>query len=212
MVPKVQWKPFWLATQLYPQNDWTGWQYCVNCAVFAQTRISTRERLSFRAWRDPYNTSAHCSVGEMQIVNRPRKEGPSKNVMPLSHDAESHLAGSRSETCVFFERNQRWHSPLLLHLKLKLLLWHWRSAGACVYSYQTLAPTSTVQNFLCCSKAVVLVEATESSRLKYVLPKEIQPKIIRNISEPQARCRNIKHGNASLEFSGQNVIIRIYCC
>ena len=24
---KVQWKSFWLATQLYPQNDWTGWQF-----------------------------------------------------------------------------------------------------------------------------------------------------------------------------------------
>ena len=24
MVSKIQWKPFWLASQLYPQNDWTG--------------------------------------------------------------------------------------------------------------------------------------------------------------------------------------------
>ena len=24
MVSKIQWKPFWLATQLDPQNDWTG--------------------------------------------------------------------------------------------------------------------------------------------------------------------------------------------
>ena len=24
MVSKIQWKPFWLATQLYPQNEWTG--------------------------------------------------------------------------------------------------------------------------------------------------------------------------------------------
>ena len=24
MVSKIQWKPFRLATQLYPQNDWTG--------------------------------------------------------------------------------------------------------------------------------------------------------------------------------------------
>ena len=30
MVSKIQWKPFWLATQLYPQNDWTGWQNGVN--------------------------------------------------------------------------------------------------------------------------------------------------------------------------------------
>ena len=24
MLSKIQWKPFWLATQLYPQNDWAG--------------------------------------------------------------------------------------------------------------------------------------------------------------------------------------------
>ena len=29
-VSKMQWKPFWLATQLDPQNDWTGWQTGVN--------------------------------------------------------------------------------------------------------------------------------------------------------------------------------------
>ena len=30
MVSKIQWKPFWLATQPYLQNDWTGWQNGVN--------------------------------------------------------------------------------------------------------------------------------------------------------------------------------------
>ena len=30
MVSKIQWKPFWLATQLYPQNDWAGWQFGIN--------------------------------------------------------------------------------------------------------------------------------------------------------------------------------------
>ena len=30
---QFQWKPFWLATKLYPQNDWTGWQFCVNYDV-----------------------------------------------------------------------------------------------------------------------------------------------------------------------------------
>ena len=30
VVSKFQWKPFWLATQLYPQNDWTGWQFGVD--------------------------------------------------------------------------------------------------------------------------------------------------------------------------------------
>ena len=29
MVSRSQWKPFWLATHLYPQNDWTGWQFPV---------------------------------------------------------------------------------------------------------------------------------------------------------------------------------------
>ena len=33
---KNQWKPFWLATQLYPENDWTGWQNGVNDDECAQ--------------------------------------------------------------------------------------------------------------------------------------------------------------------------------
>ena len=54
----------------------------------------------------PYNTSAHCSIGEMQIVNRPRKEGPSKNVMLLSWTAQvlftwtrTHHEPRKSGTC-----------------------------------------------------------------------------------------------------------------
>ena len=35
IVSKIQWKPFWLAIQLYPQIDWTGWQNGVNDDVFA---------------------------------------------------------------------------------------------------------------------------------------------------------------------------------
>ena len=30
VVSKIQWKPFWLASQLYPQNDSTGWQCRLN--------------------------------------------------------------------------------------------------------------------------------------------------------------------------------------
>ena len=37
MVSKFQWKPFWLATQRDPQNDWTERQIRVNYDVFAQT-------------------------------------------------------------------------------------------------------------------------------------------------------------------------------
>ena len=36
MVSKIQWKPFWLATQRDPQNDWTATQNRVNYDVFAQ--------------------------------------------------------------------------------------------------------------------------------------------------------------------------------
>ena len=36
MVSKFQWKPFWLATQRDPQNDWTATKNRVNYDVFAQ--------------------------------------------------------------------------------------------------------------------------------------------------------------------------------
>ena len=40
MVSKFQWKPFWLATQRDPQNDWTATQNRVNYDVFAQAPLS----------------------------------------------------------------------------------------------------------------------------------------------------------------------------
>ena len=36
MVSKSQWKPFWLATQRDPQNDWTATPNRVNYDIFAQ--------------------------------------------------------------------------------------------------------------------------------------------------------------------------------
>ena len=36
LVSKFQWKPFWLATQRDPQNDWTATQNRVNHDMFAQ--------------------------------------------------------------------------------------------------------------------------------------------------------------------------------
>ena len=36
---KYKWKPFWLATQLYPQNDWTGRQFCEDNDVCAQVPL-----------------------------------------------------------------------------------------------------------------------------------------------------------------------------
>ena len=39
MVSKIQWRPLWLATQLHPQNDSTGWQNRVNYDVFAHAPL-----------------------------------------------------------------------------------------------------------------------------------------------------------------------------
>ena len=41
MVSNFQWKPFWLATQQDPQNDWPGWQDRVNYdkSLFAQAPL-----------------------------------------------------------------------------------------------------------------------------------------------------------------------------
>ena len=44
MVSKFQWKPFWLATQRDPQNDWTATQNRVNYDVFAQAPLCVRLR------------------------------------------------------------------------------------------------------------------------------------------------------------------------
>ena len=38
-ISRIQCKSFWPATQLYPHNDWTGWQNCVNYDVCAQSII-----------------------------------------------------------------------------------------------------------------------------------------------------------------------------
>ena len=40
MVSKIPWKPFWLAIQLYLQNDWTGWQNGVNDDVCELAHLS----------------------------------------------------------------------------------------------------------------------------------------------------------------------------
>ena len=40
IVSTIQLKPFWLATQLYPQNVWTGWQNGVNDDVCARAPFS----------------------------------------------------------------------------------------------------------------------------------------------------------------------------
>ena len=47
MVSKFQWKPFWLVTQLYQQNDWSRWQNRVNYDIFAQAPLKSSLNLSF---------------------------------------------------------------------------------------------------------------------------------------------------------------------
>ena len=48
MVSTFQWKPFWLATQLYPQNDWTGWQFREKYDILAQA--PSKSLWTFRYW------------------------------------------------------------------------------------------------------------------------------------------------------------------
>ena len=43
MVSKVQWRPFWLATQLYPQKEWTGWQFRVSYGIYSHSSYSFGE-------------------------------------------------------------------------------------------------------------------------------------------------------------------------
>ena len=49
-VSKSQWKPFWLATQRDPQNDWTATQNRVNYDVFAQMSVNTKIEHRTLAW------------------------------------------------------------------------------------------------------------------------------------------------------------------
>ena len=37
---KVQWKPFWLATQQYPQNNWLGCNYrCISLHLLRRVKL-----------------------------------------------------------------------------------------------------------------------------------------------------------------------------
>ena len=49
MVSRIQWKPFWLATQLYPPNDRTGWQKLISvnydAPVFAKAPLRLARNL-----------------------------------------------------------------------------------------------------------------------------------------------------------------------
>ena len=53
MVSKFQWKPFWLATQRDPQNDWTATKNRVNYDVFAQAPLTDHKYPAVTAERSP---------------------------------------------------------------------------------------------------------------------------------------------------------------
>ena len=64
MVSKYQWKPFWLATQRDPQNDWTTTQNGVNYDVFAQAPLMAIEYGDGTAyvWQLKNSKSEGCCV------------------------------------------------------------------------------------------------------------------------------------------------------
>ena len=56
MVSKFQWKPFWLATQRDPQNDWTATQNRVNYDVFAHAPSEEEEKKrKRRKWQERWS-------------------------------------------------------------------------------------------------------------------------------------------------------------
>ena len=93
VVSQIQWKPFWLATQLYQQHDWTGWQngvsydmctqalLCIelvgsrdqsNFQVTANSWLEEGEKLNRQDWTESGDSAArklprahlhHCLLG-----------------------------------------------------------------------------------------------------------------------------------------------------
>ena len=64
MVSKFQWKPFWLATQQDPQNDWTATQNRVNYDVLAQAPL-----FWFLSWCHTLSTPySACALLAFQIT------------------------------------------------------------------------------------------------------------------------------------------------
>ena len=64
MLSKFQWKPFWLATQLY---DWTGWQYGVDDEVFAPAPLPTWKIIAVilkNLWKNLSSNAPHDSPAD----------------------------------------------------------------------------------------------------------------------------------------------------
>ena len=76
MVSKIQWKPFWFATQLYPQNDCTGWQNGVNddecrqASLTRDRRVLADDQAAWHATPSKFGVLGRCvcqSPGEEQV-------------------------------------------------------------------------------------------------------------------------------------------------
>ena len=67
---KVQWKPFWLATQLYPQNDWLGGNFPYTM-TYAHGPIRERDHewrhIMFWRQKDGFPSSVY---GAVQVLRR----------------------------------------------------------------------------------------------------------------------------------------------
>ena len=116
MVSKLQWKPFWLASQLYPQNDWTGWQNGVDDDVCIQApRILTmtdQDTSSCLGLPEPWHAgtrlrqsdrarSDRCSVYIKADLSRPsKKENNNKKKRPRTIRFFSKNSAENSWPCV----------------------------------------------------------------------------------------------------------------
>ena len=81
MVSKFQWKPFWLATQRDPQNDWTATQNRVNYDVFAQAPLAlVKGVIRKRFFRFPVHNPRSSGHSPFQLFPSPAGSIRSRNL------------------------------------------------------------------------------------------------------------------------------------
>ena len=114
MVSKFQWKPFWLATQRDPSNDWTAPQNRVNYNVFAQAPLPFKRRKTFNQVHQALWTTSSLDVRRLQLRILVSKSGlslfdcaptegqrvPAKEVRVLVRTGPPLQLASRLSSCV----------------------------------------------------------------------------------------------------------------
>ena len=93
MVSIFQWKPFWLAIQRDPQNDWTATQNRVNYDVFAQAPLANSQ-LCCQFFRSQGLGGMPVLLGEQLIVSG---SGKSLGIITASSSAQIGGAGSSTQ-------------------------------------------------------------------------------------------------------------------